>query len=579
MQPVRTPLLKSVLHLLIGAIGVIFIPINASYAQCASPGFVQASDGTSCNSVTITWSSVQFATGYQIFRNPFGGTGGTQIGTNGSSTSFTDTTGTPGVTYWYSVRATGNICGSNAPFGGPDSGFRAGPPAVPSNVQASNGSSCSGVSVSWSSVVGATGHEVGRATSQGGSPSVIGSTSGVSFTDTTAVPGQVYFYSVRALNNCGAGNFSSGSAQGVRLAPPPPPIGGPNVQSTCASITVSWSAVLGASGYDVGRSTSFSGSNPTVVGSPSGGSFTDTTAIRGTTYYYFVRSRNSCGAGDFGSSSSGIVRPALGVPAFVSAREGTSCDFTTVQWNFVLGATRYDVARYEFNQPSFATVIGSSISTSFNDNTGIPGRVYYYFVRAVDNCGPGDYSSTPPVTGFRATSPVVTDQPAGVSVCTSNAIAFSVRATGNGIAASSIDYQWQLADPPGNWISLNSAPVALPGGGQVSATQADQRLAYISVSGRSGTLPIRCIVSNACGSVTSNTATLTVLEACCDPIDFNQNSLFPEDQDLVDFLSVLAGGDCSPGNTCSDIDFNNDGLFPDDTDLIAFLTVLAGGAC
>jgi hypothetical protein len=65
----------------------------------------------------------------------------------------------------------------------------------------------------------------------------------------------------------------------------------------------------------------------------------------------------------------------------------------------------------------------------------------------------------------------------------------------------------------------------------------------------------------------------------CDPIDFNADTLFPSDQDLLDFLSVLAGGPCSPDNTCNDIDFNNDGLFPDDNDLITFLRVLAGGDC
>jgi hypothetical protein len=30
---------------------------------------------------------------------------------------------------------------------------------------------------------------------------------------------------------------------------------------------------------------------------------------------------------------------------------------------------------------------------------------------------------------------------------------------------------------------------------------------------------------------------------------------------------------------CNDIDFNNDGLFPSDDDLIAYLRVLAGGSC
>jgi hypothetical protein len=64
----------------------------------------------------------------------------------------------------------------------------------------------------------------------------------------------------------------------------------------------------------------------------------------------------------------------------------------------------------------------------------------------------------------------------------------------------------------------------------------------------------------------------------CDTIDFNADTLFPDDADLVDFLSVLAGGACST-NACNDIDFNNDGLFPDDADLIAFLNVLAGGDC
>ena len=64
----------------------------------------------------------------------------------------------------------------------------------------------------------------------------------------------------------------------------------------------------------------------------------------------------------------------------------------------------------------------------------------------------------------------------------------------------------------------------------------------------------------------------------CDIIDFNRDGLFPDDADLLDFLSVLAGGACST-NMCGSIDFNGDGLFPDDTDLIAFLTVLAGGEC
>ncbi len=62
----------------------------------------------------------------------------------------------------------------------------------------------------------------------------------------------------------------------------------------------------------------------------------------------------------------------------------------------------------------------------------------------------------------------------------------------------------------------------------------------------------------------------------CDGIDFNNNGVFPEDQDVIDFLSVLAGAECA---ACSDIDFNNNGVFPEDEDVIDFFTVLAGGSC
>ncbi|MFN7886156.1 MAG: lamin tail domain-containing protein [Phycisphaerae bacterium] len=64
--------------------------------------------------------------------------------------------------------------------------------------------------------------------------------------------------------------------------------------------------------------------------------------------------------------------------------------------------------------------------------------------------------------------------------------------------------------------------------------------------------------------------------AGCDDIDFNNDEVFPDDQDVVDFFNVLAGGECP---ACNDIDFNNDEVFPDDQDVIDFFNVLAGGNC
>jgi len=70
----------------------------------------------------------------------------------------------------------------------------------------------------------------------------------------------------------------------------------------------------------------------------------------------------------------------------------------------------------------------------------------------------------------------------------------------------------------------------------------------------------------------------------CDSIDFNRDGLYPDNFDLVDFLSVFAGGNCTGQPTgappCNaDIDFNNDGLFPDNEDIFSFFRVFGGGDC
>ncbi len=88
----------------------------------------------------------------------------------------------------------------------------------------------------------------------------------------------------------------------------------------------------------------------------------------------------------------------------------------------------------------------------------------------------------------------------------------------------------------------------------------------------------------AAGAVSNQLETPPPSGPTCDGIDFNNDGLFPDTQDIADFLTVFAGGVCAgqqPGDVAcnSDIDYNNDGLFPDTQDISAFLSVFAGGAC
>ena len=94
----------------------------------------------------------------------------------------------------------------------------------------------------------------------------------------------------------------------------------------------------------------------------------------------------------------------------------------------------------------------------------------------------------------------------------------------------------------------------------------------------SGTLT--CVATNGCGATTTQSFPVATSPCSlpCGPIDFNGNGVYPEDADIIDFFSVLAGGACPTGN-CADIDFNGNTVFPEDADVIAFFRVLAGGPC
>jgi len=69
-----------------------------------------------------------------------------------------------------------------------------------------------------------------------------------------------------------------------------------------------------------------------------------------------------------------------------------------------------------------------------------------------------------------------------------------------------------------------------------------------------------------------------VEHGACNDLDFNNDGLYPDAQDVVDFIVVFGGGECSTGD-CDHTDFNNDGLYPDQDDLTRFIEVFGGGEC
>jgi hypothetical protein len=164
--------------------------------------------------------------------------------------------------------------------------------------------------------------------------------------------------------------------------------------------------------------------------------------------------------------------------------------------------------------------------------------------------------------------PLITAQPpATLNVTRGETLAITVGV----LASTSSIYAWSRDETP-----LNS--IANPWGSQVQILGSTLLITNAQCAD-SGIY--RLEIDPACPLANNVAATITHVSiagpsGCCDSVDFNNNGVFPEDNDILDLFFVLSGGNCT---TCNDIDFNNNGVFPEDQDILDFFNVLAGGGC
>jgi fibronectin type 3 domain-containing protein len=117
------------------------------------------------------------------------------------------------------------------------------------------------------------------------------------------------------------------TAKGGSPPPPPePPVAPTNVSATdgdhTGKVAVSWTASSGATSYEVWRAGSNDSGSAQKIGSPTGTSYDDASAAPGTTYWYWVKAKNTAGTSGFSSSDSGFAKsldPTIGLdPATLS---------------------------------------------------------------------------------------------------------------------------------------------------------------------------------------------------------------------------------------------------------------------
>jgi len=268
----------------------------------AAPSKPSAS--VSGTTVTVSWTTVDDATSYRVYR--YDNEAGGPYTVSAPTVTWDDTGRTPGSSYRYRVVAcTSSGCSDYSPYS--DSAVLA--PSAP----AKPGVSVAGttVTVSWDAVDGATSYQVRRYGDSAGGPYNVSAPT-TSYDD-TGDAGATYYYRVTACNDGGCSAESPNSDDAV-IAPSTP--AAPSVTASAvprssgdpwgAMVDVSWSAVSGATSYEVSQN----GGSPVTVHAPAV-TYKDTGLTSGASYTYTVQACNAGGCSSASPASPSAVPPSL----------------------------------------------------------------------------------------------------------------------------------------------------------------------------------------------------------------------------------------------------------------------------
>ena len=368
--------------------------VDSGHRAIESPTSVAATDSVWTNKIFVSWSAVNGAVAYQVFRDG----AATPIATlaGNSNTSFGDSSTTVGTVYTYTVKAQGPDVFSLASLA--DTGVRAVAATMVEGVSATDGAYTDKVIVTWKASPGAIGYQVYR----NGIAAPIGtvSASSLSYNDTGAGIGVSYTYCVKAftigvaqLSNDSAG-LSVVSASDAGYRAPSAPL---NVQATDGTLSdqvrVTWDQLTTVLGYKIYRDGVEVGSTPL----DSITTFSDSSATVEQKYTYTVKAVTATGLSAVSAGDSGFRGLPPG-PIGVAASDGVFSDKVQVTWTKLVGCTAYQIFR---DGALVGTTTGYS-SVTYNDTTAAVTVVYTYTVKGVVYGGLTQASAGN--TGFRGAS-------------------------------------------------------------------------------------------------------------------------------------------------------------------------------
>lgn len=239
------------------------------------------------------------------------------------------------------------------------------------------------ITLKWTAVEGANAYAIYYKPAWGSEYSLLGQSSGTTYSTTTPRMGTVYYYRIQALYVVGGQQVSQG-AQSLSfpyIALGDVVIADPRGKDT-STIRLNWTPVAGATHYDVAMSL-HDADDYKIVRTDLTGSLCDIRDISfNETYDFLVIPKRKLNSGDVITglpSSNRMVGSPMETPSFIDY-EWTEMGLK-LTWDAIPGAMGYVIYRRGFHETGYhKLMVSEDTATTYIDTTMKPGEVYYYFV-------------------------------------------------------------------------------------------------------------------------------------------------------------------------------------------------------
>ena len=239
------------------------------------------------------------------------------------------------------------------------------------------------ITLKWTAVEGANAYAIYYKPAWGSEYSLLGQSSGTTYSTTTPRMGTVYYYRIQALYVVGGQQVSQG-AQSMSfpyIALGDVVIADPRGKDT-STIRLNWTPVAGATHYDVAMSL-HDADDYKIVRTDLTGSLCDIRDISfNETYDFLVIPKRKLNSGDVITglpSSNRMVGSPMETPSF-TGYEWTETGLK-LTWDAIPGAMGYVIYRRGFHETGYhKLMVSENTAPTYIDTTMKPGEVYYYFV-------------------------------------------------------------------------------------------------------------------------------------------------------------------------------------------------------